>query len=352
MTRELTNSMRSSWNACHRKYKFSYVDMYKRARTSDALTFGTAFHSMMEVYWLKAINEPNKSDIRIADDIIAIVEKYEIDNDNAFTAKTLLALFDGYVAKYLDDDRNRFACVSVEQYFKTDLLNPETNGKSKTFSLAGKIDGIIADKSTGEILILEHKTTSEDIDPTSNYWMKLPIDGQVSGYYLGAKSLGYIAEACLYDVIRKPTIRPSNSVPVLDENGLKVVVDADGNRVFKKDGTPRQSEDTKNGFYMQKREETADEWFERLSADIASNPDKYFQRMDIARSETDLQDYVFDMWSLSKELIEAENTGHFSRNPNNCSNYGGCEFFDVCTGCASLDDEILFVKKEKTNEEL
>lgn len=349
MTRKLTNSMRSCWNACHRKYKFSYLDLVKRNKTSDALLFGTAFHEMMEVYWgamLKGLD--------CEEEILKIAEEFAVKNDDVFGGKTLLALFNGYVDKYIDSDMENYSCVSVEAEFNTPLLNPENGGagQSKTFHLAGKIDGIIAKKADGSIAILEHKTTSLDIDPASDYWLKLPIDGQVSGYYLGAASLGYSAESCLYDVIKKPSIKPSHSIPVLDENGLKVVVDAEGNRAMNKNGTPRQSEDASKGLFMQKRDETADEWFDRITADINADSDKYFQRMEITRSETDLEDYLFDMWSLSKELIEAERTGRFSRNPNGCSQWGTCEFFDVCTGSASIDDEILFTKKEKANEEL
>lgn len=357
MTRKLTNSMRSTWNSCHRKYKFSYVDLIKRNKTAEALSFGTAFHSMMEVYWAKMLpmdSEKLDGNVYVEDIICEIANKYALDNCDEYAAKTLLALFDGYVARYLQEDRQNYSCVCVEAEFNTPLLNPENGGagQSKTFHLAGKIDGIIAKKADGSICILEHKTTSLDIDPASDYWLKLPIDGQVSGYYLGASSIGYKAESCLYDVIRKPTIKPSHSIPVLDENGLKVVVDAEGNRAYNKNGTPRQSEDASKGLFMQKRDETADEWFDRLSADIKNNLDKYFQRMEIYRSETDLEDYLFDMWSLSKELIEAERTGHFSRNPNGCAQYGTCEFFGVCTNCESIDDPLLFVKKEKANEEL
>ena len=39
------------------------------------------------------------------------------------------------------------------------------------------------------------------------------IDGQVSGYYVGASTLGYEVDVCLYDVIRKPTIRPYKATP-------------------------------------------------------------------------------------------------------------------------------------------
>ena len=69
-----------------------------------------------------------------------------------------------------------------------------------------KIDAIAKDKATGKHIIVEHKTNlPRTSGPGSDYWKKLPIDGQVSGYYVGASTLGYEVDVCLYDVIRKPT---------------------------------------------------------------------------------------------------------------------------------------------------
>lgn len=345
-TRNLTNSMRSKWNACHRAYKISYVDGIRPAVASDALSFGTAMHSILESYWKNSFSV----DVEKVDEIC---HKYAMDRNDVYAEYTLKALFDGYVERYQEHDAESYKSIGAEIGFKAPLLNPETSGVSKTFHLAGKIDAIAEERESGRQLIVEHKTTSSDIGPGSDYWLKLPIDGQVSGYYIGAKVKGYDVNNCLYDVIRKPNIRPSNSIPVLDENGLKIVVDEEGNRVMNKDGKkPRQTEDAALGYTMQKRAETPDEWFDRLKADIASNPDKYYQRMEVARSETDLQDYLFDMWALSQEIIAAEGSGRFSRNPNACSVFGNCEYFDVCTGCASLDDVTLFMKVDEVNPEL
>ena len=154
---------------------------------------------------------------------------------------------------------------------------PETGGVSKTWVLAGKIDAIAKDKATGKHIIVEHKTTSQDIGPGSDYWKKLPIDGQVSGYYVGASTLGYEVDVCLYDVIRKPTIRPYKATP-------------EENRKYKKDGT----------LYAGQHEHDEDphEWEARLMADIAERPDYYFQRVEVVRSESDLSDYLFDMWAV------------------------------------------------------
>ena len=49
--RKLTNSMRSKFNACHRAYKIAYVDLVRPVKVSDALSFGTAMHALLEAYW-------------------------------------------------------------------------------------------------------------------------------------------------------------------------------------------------------------------------------------------------------------------------------------------------------------
>ncbi len=79
-------------------------------------------------------------------------------------------------------------------------------------------------EKNGSVILVEHKTTSEDIEITSDYWLKLMLDGQISQYYLGAKALGYEVTECLYDVIRKPSMRPYSATP-------------EESRKYKKDGT-------------------------------------------------------------------------------------------------------------------
>jgi hypothetical protein len=303
--------MRSKFNACHRAYKIAYVDMVRPVKASDALTFGTAMHALLEAYWG-------------GQESIALTR-------NDYDDVTLRCLYEGYKARWETEDAERYERVGAEFGFEVPLMNPETGGVSKTWKLAGKIDAIAKDRTTGRHIIVEHKTTSQDIGPGSDYWKKLPIDGQVSGYYVGAQSIGYEVDVCLYDVIRKPTIRPYKATP-------------EENRKYKKDGT----------LYAGQHEfdESLDEWKERLMADIAERPDYYFARVEVVRMESDLAEYLYDMWAVGREIADAERTGRFSRNPNACSVFGSCEYFDVCTGCASLQDDTLFKKIDTPNPEL
>jgi hypothetical protein len=304
--------MRNKFASCHRAFKFCYEDLKRPIKTSDALNFGTAMHQLLECYWLNAEAEfPNV--------------------DDEYTAMTLKALFEGYRNRWEEYDRNTYETICTERAFKAPLMNPETGGISKTFHLAGKIDALAKEKATGKVVIVEHKTTGQDIGPGSDYWRKLPIDGQVSGYYVGAEAIDYPASKCLYDVIRKPTIKPLKATP-------------EDKRKYNKDGSLSKA--------CRENDETPDEWYERLSADIASRPDYYYARIEISRSDNDLLEYLFDMWAVSREIADAQRMNRWSRNPQACSVYGTCEYFGVCTGEQDIDDVTLFRTAERANEEL
>lgn len=312
MTRELTNSMRNKFASCHRAFKFCYEDLKRPIKTSDALNFGTAMHSMLEGYWnVKVPMLPAM--------------------DDSYQEMTLLALFEGYQKRWLESDRMTYETIGTEMRFDAPLMNPETGGVSKTFHLSGKIDALAKEKTTGKVVIVEHKTTGQDIGPGSDYWRKLPIDGQVSGYYCGAEALGHQASTCLYDVIRKPTIKPLKATP-------------EDKRKYNKDGSLSKA--------CRENDETPDEWYGRLSADIASRPDYYYARIEISRSDNDLLEYLFDMWAVSREIADAQRMNRWSRNPQACSVFGTCEYFGVCTGEQDIDDVTLFRTAESANEEL
>ena len=318
---KLTNSARNKFAACHRAYQLFYVQGKRPVIPSDALGFGTAMHALLEGVW-------GGSSSRAKGDGDGVPS---FNTGDPYRDMTLKALYEGYLDRWERDDDERFEKVAAEVYFEAPLMNPETGGISKTWVLAGKIDAIAREKSSGKLYIIEHKTTSQDIGPGSDYWRRLAIDGQVSGYYVGAQANGYDVDNCLYDVIRKPTIKPYKATP-------------EDKRKYNKDGSLSKT--------CREFDETPEEWYHRLELDIIQRPDYYYARVEVARSADDLTDYLFDMWAVGREIADAQRLGRFSRNPQNCQSYGKCEFFDVCSGCADIDDVTLFRNAEDPNEEL
>jgi len=244
--------------------------------------------------------------------------------------------------------------VGVEVEFATELRNPNTGAASRTWRLGGKIDAIVRDTRDGRVLLVEHKTSSEDITPGSDYWKRLRMDGQVSVYFAGARqALGIDVAGCLYDVLLKPAQRPGQ-VPLVDADGVKIVHDASGQRVKTKDGKKwRESASTAEGFVLQTRPETPEEFRARLVEAMAADPVKYFARGEVVRLEAEMDEALFDIWQTGQQLREAQLAQRCPRNPDACVRYGKtCEFFDVCTGAASLDDPTRFTRSTNVHPEL
>lgn len=318
----LTNSSLTTFKTCPRKFELQYVMGYVPAKDSEPLRFGRLFHGALEAWALAKENKCELGMQRIRD---LSAESQDVD---PYMQAKAVALLEGYHARYKDEP---YTLVAAEQQFRAPLLNPDTAQASRLFDLEGVIDRIVQDMS-GRVLILETKTTADDISQDSDYWRRLGMDSQVSGYYLGAEALGLHIETCLYDVIKKPELRPYKSTPV-------------EKRQYKKDGT----------LYASQREtdETPDEYLERLRTDIASRPDYYYARREVPRSANDLAEYLSDAWQISQSLRAFQLKGKFPRYVNACTTVmGTCQYFRFCSNQASLEDTTLFRKKENMHEEL
>jgi hypothetical protein len=177
-------------------------------------------------------------------------------------------------------------------------------------------------------LVVEHKTTSSDIGPGSAYWAKLTLDTQVSAY-LGAHEG---VEGMLYDVIRKPGIRPYKATPPADRKYTKA-----------------------GALYASQREadETPEEFAERLRADISADPNRYYQRGVIVRLPDEAAEAARDTWLVAGSIRESMRLDAWPRNPGACDSYGRtCDYWSVCAGQAHLDDEALFRTADTAHEEL
>jgi hypothetical protein len=247
------------------------------------------------------------------------------------------ALFLGW-ARAFQPTLEQYDVLAVESEFTFPLLNPETEAASRTFNEAGKIDGILRCKRTGTIKVLEHKTTSDSIDSDSNYWDRLVMDTQVSKYILACRNRGHDTNTVVYDVVKKPAYK-LGAIPLLDEEGVKIVHDLNGDRVRTKDGKKwRTTGDSEAGYILQTRPETLSELSHRVLNEITERPEAYFSVKEIARSDADLLEYMNDAWAMSQQLLYFRNRKLCPRNPSACTQYGTCEFFDLCAGRATVDN--------------
>lgn len=305
--------------ACLRLHHNRYELGYRPVEDADNLRFGSLVHRGLEAWW----RAPVEGRLEAAVDAI---RAWDADPYDRAKAEVLLA---GYNARWGDE---HYEVLGVEVRFETDLINPATGVASKTWRLAGVLDVLVRDLRDGLVRIMEHKTSASDITPGSPYFQQLRLDSQISVYFAGADALGRPAASCLYDVLGKPGLRPLKATPP-------------ESRKFKQDGT----------LYANQRaeDETVEEYRARLADAIADDPNRYFQRVEVVRLEDELREHGFELWQQALLLREAQRAGIAPRNGDACFRFGrACEFFQVCTGAASLDDTRLFTRRTDPHPEL
>ena len=212
-----------------------------------------------------------------------------------------------------------------------------------------------------------------DATPGSEYWRRLRIDGQISMYYEGASVLGHDVAGCIYDVIVRPTLRPYKATP-LDKRKLTKGkgCKACGGSAGGKRGVVRGSGVRLDGIEMcpdcegtgwkeaprlpanqRENDETADEYRLRVLEAIAADPDHYFVRGTVVRLDDEMVDHRFDVWNTAKHMRAVQLSGRTVRNPDACVSFNRtCEYFEVCCGEQSLDDESAFIRGESSHPEL
>jgi hypothetical protein len=391
----LTNSRRSCFQRCRREHYYDYILGWRPLVKNEALGFGQLFHCGLEQWWLAYQDMQKHLDPLDADPhhalrlalagieagFYGVAEEAEL---NYFHLRQAQELMRGYHYRWAPT-MAEIEVLEVEVKFESALVNPVTGRPSRTFRLGGRLDAIIRYRDhvpilAGRVYIVEHKTTSADLDPSSDYWLRLRIDGQVSTYYNGAKAMGHEVRGCLYDVVRKPTLKPKLATP--EENrkytkgkgckvcGGKIGVQGAGRFELPAQLDP-ESDDTAdfeecvncNGtgwveaphLYKGQRaeDETPDEYGERICEAIADDPNKFYGRADVVRLEADLAEYMADTWYTAHAMRLAKNLDAHPRNPDACVRYGRfCSYFDVCTGVCDIDDENRFRQSPVVHEEL
>ena len=348
MTELLTHSRMACAKTCLRKHYYRYELGLSRIRDADVLRFGSAFHLGCEL-WSKGAD----SDAAI----LEVTKGYEVTPEWAdpyawqVERETVANLLAGYFWYYETDEMEY---IEVEQSFRMPLVNPDTNGKSRKFELAGKRDGIVTSPfptTQQRLVVLERKTTGQDIGPDSDYWLRLRCDQQISLYLLAARQQYPEIQEVLYDVIRKPTIRP-RQIPRLDNASLKIVLDEQGERVLNKTGKPRQTGG--EGMTLQTSPETPEAYGERLLANITERPDFYFQRREIPRLEDDLNEFRAEVWQQAQLLQECKRRNLWFRNVS-AMTCPYCEFKDICLQSTTVDPDNLpagFVRLDDVHPEL
>lgn len=327
-TELLTHSRMSAFKECRKRHFFAYEKGIRPIDDARALRMGSAGHAGAETLG-------RGGDVDSACQAVnAYYERrpqYIEERDWEVERETVLRLICAYDWKW---SGHKLEYLAVEQSFELPLLNPQSGKPTPLFNLGGKIDGIVK-MEDGRLAVKESKFLGEDIGQDAPLWKRMKMDQQVTLYILAARRLGFDCDTVLYDVIRKPSIKPER-VPVRDGLGVKIVLDANGRRVQTAQGKYRQTGDKELGYVLQERQQTVDEWGEKLTNDIVSRPDFYFARMEIPRLQHDLDAFEYELWDIQLAIRDAQrNDRHYRTVTKNTCPW--CPYFAFCSSGIESD---------------
>lgn len=323
----LTNSQIGTFRTCQRREYYSYRLGVRPDGQSRALRFGTMMHYGIE---LAAKGMSADDACRAVSDYYNGIMYSGVGNprDIEIEHMQVVALLNGYF-KYWGGPQMDYISVSCNIATERQF---ELKVPYQKWVFSGKIDGIV-ELVNGQKAIRETKTTSEDMSPESDYVAKLRIDNQISGYVLAAKSIGFHIDTILYDIIKKPGIRPLSATP-------------EESRKYTKEGK----------LYANQREtdESASDYYDRLWSYIDANPERYYARYNIPRTDDDLNEWREEIIDTMKEMQESYKKDRKSRNTSACLAFGRCPYLDVCHSGIEIGGSVppSFRKVEKIHEEL
>lgn len=279
--------------ACPRKYLYAYIYGLRPELDAPALSIGTAVHEGLAAWRQGATVIP------------------ETEPADVYDAAMARGLLKAYYVHYAADT---LAYVATEKPFKTRFQ------KYSHLSVYGTVDALAM--MDDRFYIIETKTAGEDISPDAPYWLRLRNDQQIHCYSWAFPQ----AYGVIYDVIRKPAIRVS-AIPTLDDDGLKIVYDATGQRAMNQNGKPRQTGG--EGYIVLSRPETPQEFEERVTTIMLSAPDEYFQRREVPVLSDGIEAWQRDVAATADMLRFYKRKQYYPRHVGRWT-CGQCAYSSFC----------------------
>lgn len=297
--------------SCRKKYYFNRIQNIKPVARPDALDFGSAVHRGLESI-MRSIangeqdNPENQREIAREYALQAVrnyAEEYCMNDESLCKA---IALVDSYIDLYFLDDLKDFEVLGIEQYFEAPIADCPNNTQT---CMNGYFDGVVKNRNTGEIYVMEHKTTGMMGD---DYLAKSHIDWQVIIYMLACKHKFGRCDGVFYDAISKP--KHSMSMGETDEE------------------FESRKAASKTGRIKRKEAETKEQFINRVQASFG---DETFHREFIDANTMNLDQQLHDLDEIADDMIYCN--CHY-RCTGNCLKFGACPYLDLCTGKVTIDN--------------
>ncbi|HVY93312.1 MAG TPA: PD-(D/E)XK nuclease family protein, partial [Bryobacteraceae bacterium] len=189
-----TYSMWSLFRNCRKAVELRYLQHLVPLERDRNLHFGSIIHECLQAWHQR----------RDLEEILALIDRlcpeHHQDENQRRDWHLAAALMKAYARRYASDD---FEIVALEKNFEGPIINPATGAASRSFVLAGKVDGVV--RIGDDYFILEHKTAGQ-LD--GDYLEKLWTDFQITIYaHYIEQTIGIPITGILYNVLVKAKLQ-------------------------------------------------------------------------------------------------------------------------------------------------
>lgn len=301
----LTFSALNTFRNCPRKYKHRYVDGLLPHDKAEALSLGGIVHNAIEL-WYQQVDAPDRLQ-NVLEYVDSQFPQREIDEHHKAAWQLVRAMMLGYTTRYADEE---FTVVEIEKTFEAPIRNPDTGRPSLTFTMAGKVDGIV--QMCDGMYLLEHKTAAS-LD--ANYLDKLWTDTQIALYSFYLRELGYPIVGVIYNVLLKSRLK-------------QFAGETEGAYLIRKAELAAKNKSGKSTA-KRKMPET-DEQFEARLAEWYARPEAFHREL-IFLSEDRLAMLQEEVWEITQQYLDSRRRGKWLLNTSNCFSFQRpCEYLAYC----------------------
>ncbi len=319
-----TYSMWSRFRNCRKAVQWRYLDELVPLERNHNLVFGSVIHTCLELWHRHRDLE------RVLNHINGACPDRGGDEKQRADWHLATAMMTAYAARFAEED---FEVVELEKTFEGPIINPATGAASRSFTLAGKVDGIV--KRDGQYFLLEHKTASL-ID--SGYLERLWGDFQIQLYcWYVEQTFGWRISGIIYNILAKAKLRQRQG-ETEDEYQARCA------ELIAK---------SKSGKTTARRKlPETDEEFQARLAEWHAQPDAFHREM-LFVSRDQFDTLRAELWELTRSFLDARRRGIYYQNTSQCFQYGRpCPYFALCRSGGNPNVIENFYRREAPHTEL
>lgn len=324
---ELLVTTYSMWNLfrnCRKACEWRYIKELVPIQRDHNLSFGSLAHECLEKWHRR------RDLAEVLDHIDKSFPNRHSDDGQKADYHLATAMMTGYASTYPVED---FDVVFLEKTFDGKITNPATGAPSRSFVLAGKVDGIVC--IDGRFYLLEHKTASQ-LD--GDYLERLWTDFQVTLYaHYVEQVFGIKIAGIIYNVLVKARLQQSKGETEAEFEARRA-------ELLAKSKTGKTTA-------ARKVPESDADFQSRLIAKYAE-PGMFHREM-LYISRDQFETLQADLWELTQQFLYSRRRGVFYQNTSYCFFYHRpCAYFALCRSGGSPNVIENFYEHKPAHEEL